>query len=75
MCDFSDAYIVVTGKITATDHDNDDYHRKLAIKTNALFFSSISNINNQVIEDAQELDIIMPMYNLFIILKTKFWVQ
>ena len=37
LCDFNDAYIVVTGKITATNPGNDDnmynmYNRKLSFK-------------------------------------------
>ena len=64
MCDFNDAYIVVTGKITATNPDNAVYDRKLAFKNNAPFFNSILKINNQLIENAQNLDIVMPMYNL-----------
>ena len=39
--DFNDAYIDVTGKISATKLDNDNYDRKLDLKNNALFFSSI----------------------------------
>ena len=40
LCDFNDAYIVVTGKITATNPGNDDdaYNRELALKNNATFF-------------------------------------
>ena len=69
LCDFNDAYIVATGKITATNPDPDDdnilFERKLAlINTPAPFFNCILKINNQLIEDAQDLDIVMPMYNL-----------
>ena len=63
LCDFNDAYLVATGKITATNPDNANYGRKLAFK-NCIFFSSILRINNQLIEDAQDLDIVTPMYNL-----------
>ena len=66
LCNFNDAYIVVTGKITATDPGNDDniYNRNLALKNNAPFFNCILKINSQLIEDAQDLDVFMPMYNL-----------
>ena len=66
LCDFNDAYIVVTGIITPTNPGNDDnvYQRRLALKNNAPFFSSILKINSQLIEDTQDLDIVMPMYNL-----------
>ena len=66
LCDFNDAYIVVTGKITATNPGNDDnvYNRKVSLKSSVLFFNSILKINSQLIEDAQDLDIVMPMYNL-----------
>ena len=67
LCDFNDAYIVITGKITATNPDSDDddilYERKLAFKNSAPFFNCILKINSQLIEDAQDLDV-MPMYNL-----------
>ena len=66
LCDFNDAYIVVTGKITATNPGNNNilYRRKVALKNYAPFFNCILKINNQLIEDAQDLDIVMPMYNL-----------
>ena len=41
LCDFNDAYIVVTGNVTATDLNNDDYGRKLALKNNAPFFKKL----------------------------------
>ena len=66
LCDFNDAYIVVTGKITAANPNNDNniYDRRLAFKNNASFFSSVLKINNQLVEDAQDLDVVMIMYNL-----------
>ena len=64
LCDNSDAYIVVKGKITVTNPDNDAYDKKLAFKNNAPFLSCISKINNTFIDNAEDLDIVMPMYNL-----------
>ena len=78
LCDFNDAYIVATGKISATDAnlpnninppDNIDYTRKVSLKNSAPFFNYILKINNQLIEDAQNLGIVMPMYNLLYCLK------
>ena len=64
LCDFSDAYIVVKGKITVNNPDNNAYDKKLALKNNAPFLSCISKINNTLIDNAEDLDIVMPMYNL-----------
>ena len=63
LCDFSDAYIVIKGTITVTNPDNNTYGRKLPFKNNARFVSCISKINNTVIDNAEDLDIAMPMYN------------
>ena len=38
--------------------------RPLILKNNAPFLSCISKINNELIEDAEDLDTVMPMYNL-----------
>ena len=67
LCDFNDAYIVVTGKITVTNPgiNINDYDRKVSLKSSAPFFNCILKINNQLIEDAQDLDIVIPMFNLF----------
>ena len=66
LCNFNDAYIVVTGKITATNPGNDDnqYNRKVSLKHSVPFFNCTLKINSQLIEDAQDLDIVIPMYNL-----------
>ena len=64
LCDFSDAYIVVKGKITVTNPNNDAYDKKGAFKNNEPFTSCILKINNTLIDNAEDLDIVMSMYNL-----------
>ena len=55
--DFSDAYIVVKGEITVTNPNN-------AFKNNAPFINRISKINGLKIDNPEDLDVVMPMYNL-----------
>ena len=63
--DYSDAYIVVKGTITVTGTNNDNKrNKKLLFKNNAPFGSCISKINNTIIDNAEDLDIAMPLYNL-----------
>ena len=65
LCDYSDAYILVNGTITVTgNHPRDRQNRPLILKNNAPFISCITRINGELIEDADDLDIVMPMYNL-----------
>ena len=64
LCDFSDAYIVVTRTITVKDRNNDAYDKRLAFKINVLFLSYISKINNTLVDNAEDLDILMPVYTL-----------
>ena len=65
LCDYSDAYILVNGIITVTGNNpRDRQNRPLILKNNAPFVSCITRINGELIEDADDLDIVMPMYNL-----------
>ena len=68
LCDFSDASIVVKGDITLTKTNRrgiiDIRNRFLAFKNNAPFTNCISKINNVLIDNAEDLDLVMPMYNL-----------
>ena len=57
-------YIVANETITVTDPNNINYDKKLAFKNNAPFTSCISKINNTLIDNAKDLDIVIPMYNL-----------
>ena len=65
LCDFSDAYIVVKGDITLEgDNDANKQNKNLAFKNNAPFINCISKINGVQIDNAEDLDVVMPMYNL-----------
>ena len=64
LCDFSDAYIFVKGTITVTDSDDAKRNKSVAFKNNAPFTNYISKINGVQINNAEDLDVVMPMYNL-----------
>ena len=72
LCNYSDAYILVKGTITVAapganndaNDTRDKKNRPLILKNNAPFVSCITRINGELIEDADDLDIVMPMYNL-----------
>ena len=65
LCDYSDAYIVVKGDITLEgDNDANKRNKNLAFKNNAPFINCISKINGVKIDNAEDLDVVMPMYNL-----------
>ena len=65
LCDYSDAYVWVIGTITVTNpNDNVNFNKELTLKNNAPFISCISKINGELLENAEDLDIVMPIYNL-----------
>ena len=64
LCDYSHAYIVVKGTIIVTDPDNDAYEKELILKNNAPFVPCISKITKTLIDNAEDLDVLMPIYNL-----------
>ena len=64
LCDFSDVYIVVKGDITFTELDNAKRNKNVAFKNNASFINYILKINGVQIDNAEDLDVVMPMYNL-----------
>ena len=61
LCDYSEAYIPVTGDIKATGGNAD---AGVAFKNCAPFTKCITHINDEHVDNADNLDIIMPMYNL-----------
>ena len=66
LCDNSNAYILVIGTVTvsADERDRDEMNRQVILKNNVPFISCISKINGVLVENAENLDIVMPMHNL-----------
>ena len=69
LCDYSDAYILVEGTITvnntaAADADANNTNKKVIFKNCAPCINWISEINNTQVDNAKNIDIVMPMYNL-----------
>ena len=63
LCDSSDAYIVVIGNITLKgNNDANKRNKNLPFKNNATFINCISKINGVQIDNAEDLDVVMPMY-------------
>ena len=61
LCDYSDAYILVTGNITVT---GGDANTKVAFKNCAPFKDCRTEINDTFVDYADFINITMPMYNL-----------
>ena len=64
LCDFSDAYIVVKGTITVTDPGGAKRKKSVAFKNNAPFINCTSKNNAVKIDNPEDLDVVMLMYNL-----------
>ena len=71
LCNFSDAYILVKGTVTITGagdnaaaREADERYKGVIFKNCAPFVKCISRINNTEIDNAKDIDIVMPMYNL-----------
>ena len=64
LCDCSDAYIVLKGTITVVIQNNVRKNKAVAFKNNAPFINCISKINGAKIDNAEDSDVVMPMYNL-----------
>ena len=69
LCDYSDVYILVKGTISvnntaAQGAAANSNNKKIIFKNCAPFTNCISEINNTQIDNAKDIDIVMPMYNL-----------
>ena len=71
LCGYNDAYILVKGTITITGAGNnaaarqaDERDKVVIFKNCAPFTNCVSEINNTQIDNAKNIDIVMPMYNL-----------
>ena len=61
LCDYAEAYILVDGTIRGTGGNN---NTRLALKNCAPFTKCNLEINDEHVDKAENLDIVMPMYNL-----------
>ena len=70
LCDYSDAYILFKGNVTVNNTAAgaaaaaNNTNKKVIIKNCAPFTNCISKINNTQIDNAEYIDIVVPMYNL-----------
>ena len=65
LCDCSDAYVALKGDITLEgDNDANKRNKNLIFENNAPFINCISKINGVESDNAEDLDVVMPMYNL-----------
>ena len=71
-CDYRDVYILVKGTITvantvvatAAAKNVNKTMSKVIFKNCAPFTDCISEINNTQVDNAKDIDVVMPMYNL-----------
>ena len=71
LCDYPDGYILLNGTITITGDGDDDAAKRSGEREKSTIFKScapftkcISRINNTEIDNAKDIDIVIPMYNL-----------
>ena len=71
LCDYSDAYILVSGTIITTGAGTDgaakrfnERNKGVTFENCAPFADCISEINNTQIDNTKYIDVVMPVYNL-----------
>ena len=71
LCDYSNAYILVSGTTSITGAGNDDATRRLDERNKGVIFKNcapltdcISEINNTQIDNAKYIDAVMTLHNL-----------
>ena len=69
VCNYRYAYILIKATITvpnmaAAAAPINNTNKKVAFKNCSPFSNCISEINNTQLDDVQDIDIVMPMYNL-----------
>ena len=66
LCNYSDAYILVSGTTTVAEIAAGGGNNSIQIifKNCAEFTNYMSEINNTQIDNAKDINVVMPMYNL-----------
>ena len=74
-CNYSDAYILVKGRITITGAESntrarqaDERNKKVIFKNCAIFINCNSVIHSPEIDNTKDIGIVIPMYNLNIVI-------
>ena len=67
LCDYSDAYVLVKGTVTVANTADvpaaaNKNNKKVIFENCVLFIKCISRINNTQVDDAHDIDLVMPMY-------------
>ena len=67
LCDYSDAYIAVKGItdfLADAENENNKADKNVVFKNNVPFILCIPKTNSTLIDNAEDLNIVMPMYNI-----------
>ena len=64
LCDYSDAYILASTTIAVPNTAAANNRKNIIIKNCTPFTNCISEINNTQLDNAKDINIVMPMYNL-----------
>ena len=71
LCDYGDAYILVSGTIIVTGAGDDDAAKRTDERNKGVIFkhfppftNCISNVNNTQIDNAENIDVVILVYNL-----------
>ena len=71
LCDYSHTYILVKGRIKITGagddaaaRQGDERDKGVAFKNCAPFINCMSGKNNTQVDNAKDIDIVIPMYNI-----------
>ena len=68
LCDYSDAHVYVKGIITVTNTGTaaapSNRNEKATFKNCAPFINFIREVSNSQVDDAHDIDVLMPIHNL-----------
>ena len=64
LCDYGDSYILVYRTISIAGQAGDNSNKEVVFNNCAPFTDCITEIKNTPIDNAKDIDVVMPMYNL-----------
>ena len=67
LCDYSDVYMLLSGTITVAPqvwNNPNKVNKEVVFKNCTLFIDSTNEISNSQIDNAKDIGVVMPMYNL-----------